>query len=135
MRRATILDLPYIVKLLLYGREDLCTGIEWYYSIKLRNAFDNYYYVNEDRTLLFMFERLSNFRLQLHTYSMPNVRGIEYKQAFKKTISILKENVLVHSVITFIEEDNKRAIVAARHGGFKQIGQCLNKDYIYEMEI
>lgn len=118
MRIANISDIQYIVPLLAshYG-EDKMEGIEFYLSTRIRNTFENTYMLNEDNNLLFMFERIGNFKCQFHVYSLPEVRGRGMKKEFLGALTSLPQ---YSCFLTFVpNKDNKAAHVAARSVGGK----------------
>jgi hypothetical protein len=142
LRKANLADLPYIISLLTltYGEEDM-KGAEWYYSQRIRNEFDILYLLNEDNTALFMFERIGNFKCQLHVYTYKAVRGKRLVNCFKESLEYLKDNTNYSLIITFVPADNKAADAITRRVGFDLVGSIehaggLNKEEVlYSMNL
>lgn len=123
LRKANLSDLPYIISLLTYtyGEENM-QGAEWYYSQRVRNEFDILYLLNEDNTALFMYERIGNFKCQLHVYTSKAVRGKRFLNCFEESLNYLKENTTYSIILTFVPVDNKAADVMTRRAGFDLVG-------------
>jgi hypothetical protein len=142
LRKANLADLPHIISLLTYtyGEENM-KGAEWYYSQRIRNEFDILYLLNEDNTALFMFERIGNFKCQLHVYSTKAVRGKRGVKCFEEALEYLRENTMYTIVLTFVPVDNKAADVMTRRVGFDLVGSIehaggLNKEEVlYSMSL
>lgn len=142
LREANILDIPSIINLLsiTYGEENM-EGAEWYYSNKIKNRFDTLYLLNKDNSVLFMFERVGNFKCQLHTYTNKKVGGKAITELFKESIKYLKYNTTYSCVITFVPMSNKAADRGTRYVGFTKIGSISsaggygNNETLYYMEI
>jgi len=124
MRIANISDIPHIITLLSYHYgEDKMEGIEYYLSIKIRNTFENTYMLNEENNLLFIFERIGNFKCQFHVYSLLEARGRGMKKEFLSSMSTLTQ---YSSFLTFVPNKDKAAHVATRAVGGKLIGVIPN---------
>jgi hypothetical protein len=125
MRDATIVDIPTIITLLAhhYG-EDKMEGMEFYLSNRIRNTFDNTYMLNEDNNLLFIFERIGNFKCQFHVYSLPEIRGRGMKKEFIDALESLSNRY--SAFLTFVPNKDKAAHVATRAVGGKLLAVVPN---------
>ena len=118
MRVANISDIQYIIPLLAYHYgEDKMEGLEFYLSMRIKNTFDNTYMLNEGNNLLFMFERIGNFKCQFHVYSLPEVRGRGMKKELLNAISSLSQ---YSCFLTFVPNKDKAA-----HAGVRVVGGKL----------
>lgn len=124
MRVANISDIQYIIPLLVhhYGGDKM-EGIEFYLSMKIKNTFENTYMLNEENNLLFIFERIGNFKCQFHVYSLPEARGRGMKKEFLSSISTLTQ---YSSFLTFVPNKDKAAHVATRAVGGKLLAVIPN---------
>lgn len=142
LRKASILDIPHIISLLTYTYgEDNMQGVEWYYSNRIRNEFDILYLLNDDNTALFMFERVGNFKCQLHVYTTKDCRGKRFVSNFKEAIKYLKEYTTYSIILTFVPVDNKAADLMTRKMGFDLVGSIEDaggkgkEEVLYSMNL
>lgn len=142
IRQANILDIPHIINLLTYTYgEEAMHGAEWYYSNRIRNEFDILYLLNDDNSAVFMFERIGNFKCQLHVYSTKAARGKKGVSCFLEAIQYVKDNTTYSLILTFVPVGNKAADAMARRVGFDLVGSIehaggLNKEEVlYSMNL
>lgn len=123
MRVARLCDIPIIISILedTYG-EGTLGSIEYYLSTKLRLTVDNIYYLNDNNTMLIIFERVGIYKCQVHTYTLKESRGKGVKEFFERCFKDIQKSHGYTSFLTFIPEGNKIAERASIYMGFKKVG-------------
>ena len=123
MKVARLCDVSTIISILedTYG-EGTLGAIELYLSSKLRSTIDNTYYLNEDNTILIIFERIGIYKCQVHAYTLKEGRGKKTKEFFLKCYDDIYKSHGYTSFLTFIPEGDKVTERAATYMGFKKVG-------------
>lgn len=120
IRKATIADIQYIVSIFQnFFTDNQLQGIELYLYYKVK---ENDYLLSEDNNFLIIFERMGNFKCQVHVYTKPEVRGSSSKKYFLEALDYIKLNNNYTCFFTFILPGHRAAEVAAKYMGFKK--QC-----------
>lgn len=123
MKIARLCDVSTIISILedTYG-EGTLGAIELYLSSKLRFTIDNTYYLNEDNTILVIFERVGVYKCQVHVYTLKEGRGKKAKEFFTECYKDICKSHGYTSFLTFIPEGDKVSERAATYMGFKKVG-------------
>lgn len=136
MRKANLADIPKIITILqvTYG-EQILYGMEALLSGRIRSEFDYCILISEDNSMVIFFERMGNFKCQIHTYTLKGSRGRKVKSFFFECMDYIISNYGYTLFMTFVPEDNPAADMAARFMGFKSLGMIESAGGLKDEEL